>query len=224
MSKKAAVTLIFCVIAILLAMAAVEVWLKPGYLVKSLIKTLLFLLVPVLFCLKTRDFALKPLFCPGKKGFLPALGLGLGVYGFILAAYFLLGPFFDLSGITKALAQNAGVTAGNFLYVSLYISFVNSLLEEFFFRGFAFLVLKKHTARKKAHLFSAGAFALYHVAIMAGWMSLPLTALLVAALFAGGILFNLLNERFENIYTSWMVHMFANFAINTIGLLLFGLL
>ena len=31
-----------------------------------------------------------------------------------------------------------GVNAGNFVFVALYISIVNSLLEEFFFRGFAF--------------------------------------------------------------------------------------
>ena len=31
------------------------------------------------------------------------------------------------------------VMAGNFLYVSLYISLMNSFLEEFFFRGFGFI-------------------------------------------------------------------------------------
>ena len=33
-----------------------------------------------------------------------------------------------------------------------------------------------------------------------------------------------LNEVNDNIYSSWFVHMFCNFAINTIGFILFGVL
>ncbi|NMO95148.1 hypothetical protein [Paenibacillus lemnae] len=36
-----------------------------------------------------------------------------------------------------------------------------------------------------------------------------------------GLLFNWLNEKNGNIYASWMVHMCANLAINTIGFMLF---
>jgi CAAX amino terminal protease family. len=48
--------------------------------------------------------------------------------------------------------------------------------------------------------------------------------LLIAGLFFAGLVFNWLNEKAETIYASWMVHMFANFAINTIGYILFGIL
>ena len=37
-----------------------------------------------------------------------------------------------------------GITAGNFLWVAIYISVMNSFLEEFFFRGFGFITLKKY--------------------------------------------------------------------------------
>ena len=40
-------------------------------------------------------------------------------------------------------------------------------------------------------------------------------------LFIGGCIFNYLNERYENIYPSWIVHMCANFAINAVGFMLF---
>ena len=33
-----------------------------------------------------------------------------------------------------------------------------------------------------------------------------------------------LNELNNNIYSSWFVHMFANFAINTVGFILFGVI
>ena len=43
-------------------------------------------------------------------------------------------------------------------------------------------------------------------------------------LIVGGCIFNYLNEKNDNIYPSWFVHMFANFAINTVGFILFGIL
>ena len=73
-----------------------------------------------------------------------------------------------------------------------------------------------------AYGFSAGAFALYHVAMMTGWFSPLLFLLVMAGLAAGGIIFNRLNEKLETICASWIVHMFANFAINTVGFILMG--
>ena len=40
----------------------------------------------------------------------------------------------------------------------------------------------------------------------------------------GGCIFNYLNEMNGNIYPSWFVHMFANFGINTVGFILFGVI
>lgn len=39
-----------------------------------------------------------------------------------------------------------------------------------------------------------------------------------------GIFFNWLNLKYKNIYNSWIVHMCANFSINTIGLIMFGII
>ena len=157
---------------------------------------------------------------PKRKGLLPAIALGVGIYAVILGGYFLVSPFFDFSQIAGALTDNAGVTKDNFLYVSLYISFANSFLEEFFFRGFVFTNLKQHSGRRLAYIFSAAAFSLYHVAMMIGWFSPALFLLVMAGLVVGGMIFNWLNEKLDTIYCSWLTHMFANFAINTIGFML----
>ena len=53
--------------------------------------------------------------------------------------------------------------------------------------------------------------------MMIGWFDWWLFALVLAALFVGGLIFNRLNEKQETVYTSWLTHMFANFAINIIG-------
>jgi hypothetical protein len=80
------------------------------------------------------------------------------------------------------------------------------------------------STRKWPYMFSSIAFAAYHIAIMIGWFSIMEYALIMAGLFAGAMIFNYLNEKLDCIYPSWFVHMFANFAINTIGMLLFGII
>ncbi len=219
MIRRKTVWISVCALICCLIMAWVDGVLRPGYLPKSAIKLTLFLAVPLLISFLSGERSLRNAFRFQKRGFGIALGLGLGIYALILGGFFALRPFVDFSSIADSLSRNAGVTKENFLYVSLYISFINSLLEEFFFRGFVFLGLKPHS-RGFAYGFSAALFALYHVAMMLGWFDFWLFALVLLGLSAGGLIFNALNEKQQTIYTSWLVHMFANFAINTIGFLL----
>ena len=121
---------IFSVLLSTLLMCFVDGIISPPYLYKSIIKIVLFLLIPLGYFLLYKDKAayLKKLFIPKKKDFLLALLLGIGVFVVIMIAYFLLGDY------------------------------------------------------------------------------------------------NYLNEKCENIYPSWLVHMCANFGINTIGFILFGII
>lgn len=216
--KKQTAQLLFLILACCGAMLVVDgIW-QPGYWVKSGTKILLFLGVPLLYHFFIQDLSLPTLFRPSRQGMLRAVGLGLAVYVLILNGYFLLRNVVDFSPILDNLPQ--GVTKSTFPFVALYISFINSLLEEFFFRGFAFLTLSKQM--RGASLFSAMAFALYHTAMMLGWFPPVVFLLALAGLTVGGMIFNRLNQYDGNIYTSWLVHMFANFAINTVGLILFS--
>ncbi len=210
---------LFCAV-----MPVVDGVLQANYFVKSAIKLVLFLGFPAAYAVLDKGLKVKKLFVPDRHGLIFAVGLGVAVYAVILGGYLLLKDVFDFSAITQSLTGNIGVTRDNFVIVSLYISFVNSLLEEFFFRGFAFLTLKRVTSGRFAHIFSAAVFAVYHVAMMIGWFSVGLFAIVLAGLFAGGLIFNWLNAKSGTVYPSWLVHMFANFAINTIGFMLFGII
>ena len=75
-----------------------------------------------------------------------------------------------------------------------------------------------------AHLFSSIIFALYHIPIIYNWFSIPILIASIFILAVLGMLLNLLNEKNENIYNSWMSHMFVNFGINIVGLMLLGIL
>ena len=221
MLKKKSTVIILAVVVCCAVMAVVDGIISPHYAVKSAVKAVLFLGIPAVIC---RNSGLKELFKTEKNGLGRALLLGMAVYSIIVGGYFLLKEVFDFSAITEALTGNIGVNRENFAFVAIYISFVNSFLEEFFFRGFGFLTLKKFLSPRVASVFSAAIFSLYHIAMMVGWFSAGLYILCIVGLFVGGLIFNKLNVKFGNIYTSWLVHMFANFAINTIGFILFGII
>lgn len=203
-------------------MAIVDAVIQPGYAVKSLIKIILFLLIPVFYGLFNKEVNIKKLIIPNKSGIVTAISLGAAVYVIILGSYFVFRNVFDFSALTTSLGETTGVNKSNFIWVAIYISFINSLLEEFFFRGFAFITLKKFTTRKFAYIFSSLSFALYHIAMMIGWFGVPVIFISLLGLFAGGLIFNKFDEKNENIYLSWLTHMFANFATNTIGFILFA--
>lgn len=220
--KKKSMLIMASVALACVCMGMVDAVIQPGYAAKSVVKIILFLGLPALYALISRDRMLKEIVVPNKRGMIPAVLTGAAVYGIVLSAYLIFKDVFDFSGLTSSLTSTTGVNRENFLWVALYISFMNSLLEEYFFRGFAFLVLKKQMDKRFAMGFSAAMFALYHIAMMIGWFSPVVIVLALVGLFVGGVIFNWFDDRFGNIYMSWLVHMFANFATNTIGFMLFG--
>ena len=210
------------VIIACIVMGIVDAVIQPGYAIKSAIKIIMFLLIPIVYGLFFKEFNIKNLMKPDKKGLCIAICLGFVIYGVVLGAYWIFKDVFDFSALTGSLNETTGVNKSNFIWVAIYISFVNSLLEEFFFRGFSFITLKKLTSRRFAYVFSSMAFALYHIAMMIGWFGLPVILISLVGLFIGGMIFNRFDEKSENIYLSWLIHMFANFATNTIGFILFA--
>ena len=219
--KKKQISILVIIACII--MSVTDAVIQPGYVIKSVIKIVVFLLIPVCFGLFYKEIDIKKLITPDKKGIAMAFGVGVALYMAVLGAYFIFRNVFDFSGLTKSLGETTGVNKSNFLWVALYISFINSFLEEFFFRGFSFITLKKFSSGRFAYIFSSLTFAIYHVAMMIGWFDVPVILISLLGLFAGGIIFNKFDERNENIYLSWLVHMFANFATNTIGFILFAI-
>lgn len=216
--------ILITVIACALLMGLVDGVLQPGYAVKSAIKITLFLSAPGGYLLLDKGSRqdIKALFLPRLPDLAVAIGLGAAVYGVILGGYFLLRKPLDIDALALQLTADGGVSRDNFLWVSMYICLVNSLLEEILFRGFAFITLKRHTGRPFAYAFSALTFAIYHLGMFAG--SAPLISLLaMAALFLAGCVLSFLNEKSGNIYVSWLVHMCANLGINTVGYIVFGM-
>lgn len=196
-----------------------------GYIIKSLWKIGAFALLPLIYSCFDKQVSIKDFFLvSSKKQIIVSLALGAAVYAFIFCGYLAVAGLIDLERIAGLLSENVKISKDNFVFVALYISFINSLLEEFFFRGFGFLSLKKVLHPILAYIISALAFSLYHVAILANWFSPWMFILIISGLFISGLFFNWLNEKSNNIYNSWLVHMFANFSINTVGFIMFGII
>ena len=222
--RKQAALVLLPVTAGCLAMAWIEGSLRPVYPVKSALKIAVFLGCSGLYMLLTRDWTpWKSFRRPSCQALRLAALLALGTLAVLLGGYLLLSPWLDLSAIPANLAAKEGITRQTFSLAAIYITFCNSLLEEYFFRGFAFLSLHQMGYKKLAYGFSALAFALYHLSIAGSWGAPVLVLLMVAGLTAAGLLFSWL-DRQGSILPAWLVHMGANLATNTVGLMLFGIL
>lgn len=206
---------------LVMAMAIIDGVFSVRYEYRAVIKVSLFLLVPLIFRKQIFAKPIKNIFILKSENIKKEIFLGIGIYIFIIAAFLILRNFIDFAPITKNITQKVGVDENNFLYAAIYISFINSFLEEVFFRGFALIKLKEVTKGNFALYFSSLIFAFYHIFIMEKWFNMYIFALVLLSLFIGGIIFGKLNEKSGNIYKSWIVHMFANFSINTIGFILF---
>lgn len=203
-------------------MAIVDMVISPNYWIKSILKLSIFIGIPLLLNLRFNYIPFKKVFFFQRHQLRIPMLLAVGVYVVIVTTYLFIGELFDFSNVTRALETDVGVTKANFIFVAIYISLINALVEEFFFRGIAFISLKNESQRHIAYSFSSIAFSLYHVGIMYNWFEVSFFLLLMFALICAGLLFNWLNDHFNSLYPSWLVHACANLAINTIGLLLFS--
>ena len=214
MNKKYFIILYVIVSCIL--MALVEFVIEPVYFIKSLIKVFMFFVFPIIL-FKYFKMDLFNNFKLNKKDIFKLFGMGVGIYIIGLIMYFILKDYFDFSKIVSTMMSDQSVSKNNFIYVALYISFGNSLLEEFFFRLISFIKLGEYLSKKFSYIFSALMFSLYHIGMIATSFPFLLTILSIIVLFTLGIILNYLNDKNKNIFNSWFVHMFCDFLVMTVG-------
>lgn len=215
-AKSRAAGLIIVTVACCVISAVAETIIEPPYIIKSALKIAVFLGVPLIYSKIAGIRLFENFRNVEKKDIAKLLALGAVVYAVIFGTYLLTQNVFDYAALVRSQAEDQRVGGGNFIPVALYISFGNSFLEEFLFRLVAFLKLSEHLNRKAAYVFSSVMFAAYHVAIIGATFPPALLAATLAALAVGGFIFDLVDAKRGNIYNSWIVHMFADFAIMTV--------
>ena len=211
---KIKITVLLAVVCVIMFIAELS---GMSYLAKTIIKIILFLCVPIIYNLITKDISIASfLKVKNAKSILKSIMLGVMVYIVIILGYVIVKNYILPEQITDSL-NKMNITLDNFIFISLYISFINSFIEEFLFRGFVCIGVKAESNKMFYIIMSSLIFSLYHIGIMINWFSIPVFILLIIGLFLCGLFFCCLNRKNSNIYNSWMIHMFANFAINSIG-------
>ena len=128
----------------------------------------------------------------------------------------------NLESIRQSLVSKEGLTKENCLFAFAYIIFINSFLEEAFFRGFISGMLGNIIW---GYVVSAVLFSIYHIGIIGGWFNPLVFIICVVGLAIVGLFLQWVSSHFKTILASYLVHASANVAINIIGaLLLFGVL
>ena len=176
---------------------------------------LCFLIPPIIYCrmlgisvfgdiLKLRNW----------RRCLPAAGWlgGLAVLIFWGAWYVLGDLLVDKAMIAKKIGEQFSVTASTVFLIAPITIFVNSLLEEFFYRGFAFGLLVKRQ-RRLGYLLPATVFTVQHILFIYHWVTpLPFT-MAVVALFVLALVLEKMYEKADSIAAPWLIHVFGDVAM-----------
>lgn len=205
----------------------VEQYLMVNYLFKTLLKIILFVAIPYIYMKYIKIQSVKhslSLKYMRKKQFSYGIIFGILCFMIIIIAYLIFKKFIDFQGILNEMQSKSKITATNFIFVGLYITFVNSFLEEYFFRGYIFLNLYEGGNKVTSYIFSSLLFSLYHLTIFKSWFDIKIMFLALFGLFSVGILFNILDTKSKNFINSWIVHILADSAIILIGCRLFNMI
>ncbi len=211
------------VVMILLPLAAIGAQLALGlHGTANTLYKLCVLIPPIVYCRTqgiqiVRDI-LKPQNWRRSLGI--AGGLGLAAIVIFWTAYFLFGGLLlDKENIAQSIGRQFIVNANTVLFVAPITIFLNSLVEEFFYRGFAFGLLVRRN-RVLGYLLPAVAFTVQHVFFFWFWLAWIPFCLATVGLIVFALVLQWLYERGDSIVAPWTVHICGDVAMMGIAVTL----
>lgn len=185
-----------------------------GFLGYSVYKVF-FLVPPVIYCrihgigvwkdlLKLRNW---------RRQLSSAVGFGVLAVLVFWTAYYILGDLLlDKAMILEKISRQFSVTPKTVFLIAPVTILLNSLLEEFFHRGFAFGLLVQRR-RWLGYLLPATVFTVQHLLFMYHWVTpLPL-AMAVVGLFVFALVLQKIYQAADSIVAPWVVHMLGDVAM-----------
>jgi membrane protease YdiL (CAAX protease family) len=148
-----------------------------------------------------------------RRGLKRSVCLGLLAIGLFWGAYFTIGDrLLDKEAIVEKIAATFSVTAKTVLMVAPFTIVVNSFLEEFFYRGFAFGQLRRRNAAV-AYLLPAAAFAAQHLMFTSDWAGWGVIVLGVVVLFGFALVLETVYAATDTLVAPWLIHVFGDVAM-----------
>jgi len=146
-----------------------------------------------------------------QLGLAAALGMtGLAIFWLAYALW--ADHLLDIQHIVTQIQHQFSVTAATVLIVAPFTIGLNSLLEEYFYRGFAFGQLVHHN-RWLGWLLPAVAFTLQHILFIYHWVAWPALTLAVVGLFVFALITQWLYRRAQSIVAPWIAHVLGDVAM-----------
>lgn len=199
---------------------AADFWLY-NYLLYSVYK-LSFIVPPLIYCRVHKIGIFSDILKPRnwRRGLKEALVLGVLAIGLFWGAYALLGKMLvNEDEIVAKINEQFSTNARTILLIAPFTIIVNSLLEEFFYRGFAFgLLVKKNTA--VAYLLPAVVFSLQHVLFFHDWFGWIPLVIATAGLAVFALALAWLYARADTIAAPWITHICGDIAMMGIAVML----
>ena len=201
---------------------------KVNYFISSSYKLIFF--TPIFYRMYFQKKKLLESFIEGfnwrnfKKYFLSFLSIGLGLSVIYFLGFLFLSRFIDFNQVLSKIKQFASIDAKNIVYVGIYMIIINSLIEEFFWRGFVFKEINKISNHWSVYLLTAFAFSIYHVAIIYDWISFSLLLVAVFGLTGYSIVKNIVFRMYKDLYGCWLIHAMVDTVQILIAFRIFGLL
>lgn len=146
-----------------------------------------------------------------------ALVVGLATAGIFVAFYAACGHLLvDKQAIALKIQQQFSVTAGTVLLIAPFTILINSLVEEFFYRGFAFGLIAPRRPLLGT-LLPAAVFTVQHLMFAYHWVGPGTLAIGVAALFVFSLVAQAMYAKADTIVAPWIIHICGDLAMMAIA-------
>lgn len=153
-----------------------------------------------------------------KGGFGVASGLGLVIAVSIAGGFWLFGDrIIDATVVRNAAIANGIGSLPIYLAFVAYLTFVNSLLEEFVWRWFVFRKCETLVGGGAAVICSALFFTIHHVFALKAQMDWTPTLLGSAGVFIGGAVWSWCYLRFRSVWPGYVSHLIVDAAVFVVG-------
>ncbi len=216
--KKKTLYIILSSIIMIAFLSYTDTIIKLPYIIRSPLKIVLFSLIPISYIVYTKENVIKTSIQNYKNTNIKAnIILGILVIITIFISYYFLSSFINMEKIKSDVQNKYHISKTAYIIVALYISFINSFLEELFFRGYLFLNIKKLGYKTLGYILSSFLFAIYHISNINGWFTGFTFILSLIGLFIGGIIFSYLDDKKDTFLNSYIIHICADLAIVIIG-------
>lgn len=153
-----------------------------------------------------------------RGGTLVGMLLGMIIGAAIIAGYLLFGSkLIDAQEMRAAAERNGVGTIGAYLGLVLYLTLVNSLLEEYVWRWFVFRKCELIVGGKPAVVLSALMFTLHHVIALAAQTNWTTTLIASTGVFIGGCAWSWCYLRFRSIWPGYASHLIVDASVFIVG-------